>query len=98
MVSIAALAILGAISGIGATSVANGDASSAIQAAGQLAPHGLSVAMSHVPTWTHAHQVLSQHLSQYAQNGTAGSGVLGGLGAAFKKGFAHIGKSMIRLR
>jgi hypothetical protein len=96
MVSITALAILGAISGMGATSLANGDASSAIQAATQLAPHGLSVALQHVPTWTHAHEVLSQHLSQYAENGGAGSGISGGLGAALKKGFAHFGKTIIR--
>ncbi|MDH2901489.1 MAG: hypothetical protein PXY39_11005 [archaeon] len=98
MVSIAALAILGAMSGIGATSVANGDASSAVQAASQLAPHGLSIALQHVPSWTHAHEVLSQHLSQYAENSGAGSGIFGGLGVAFKKGFAHIGKALIRPR
>lgn len=98
MVSIAALAILGAISGMGATSVANGDASSAIQTASQLAPHGLSVALQHVPSWTHAHEVLSQHLSQYAENGGAGSGIFGGFGAAFKKGLGHFGKALIRAR
>jgi hypothetical protein len=98
MVSIAALAILGAVSGVGATSIANGDASSAVQAATQLVPHGLSVAMAHVPSWTHAHEVLSQHLSQYAQNSGAGSGIFGGLGTAFKKGLGHFGKVLIRPR
>jgi hypothetical protein len=98
MVSIAALAILGAISGMGATSIANGDASTAFQAASQLAPHGLSIALSHVPSWTHAHEVLSQHLSQYAQNSGASSGIFGGLGVAFKKGLGHIGKVLVRPR
>ncbi len=97
MVSIAALAILGAISGIGATSVATGDANAAVEAAKQMAPQGLHVALSHVPSWTHAHQVLSEHLSQYAQNGGIGAGASGGIGAAMKKGLAHIGKGLFHL-
>jgi hypothetical protein len=94
MVSITALAILGAISGLGLTSVATGDASTAMEAAKQLAPHGLNVALSHVPSWTHAHQLLSDHLSEYAQNGSVGAGVTGGTGAAIKKGIAHMGKAI----
>ena len=97
MVSLALLAVLGAASGIGATSLANGDASAAVQTASQLAPHGLSVAISHVPSWTHAHKVLSQHLSQYAQNGGIGAGVFGGVGAALKKGLSHIGNAITHL-
>jgi hypothetical protein len=97
MVSIAALAILGAISGMGATTLATGDASSAVQAASQVAPHGLSMALSHVPSWTHAYQVLSQHLSEYAQNGGVGAGVFSGIGMALKKGLAHAGKALLHI-
>jgi hypothetical protein len=97
MVSIAALAILGAVAGIGGTSMATGDATIAIEAGKQMAPHGLQVALSHVPSWTHAHQVLSEHLSEYAQNGTIGAGLAAGVGAALKKGLAHMGKAILRL-
>src|SRR5439155_12900569 len=31
------------------------------------------VALAHVASWTHAHQVLTQHLSAYTQNGGAGA-------------------------
>ncbi len=82
---------------MGATSVATGDANTAVEAAKQLAPHGLQVALSHVPSWTNAHQVLSQHLSEYAQNGGVGAGVFGGVGAALKKGLAHVGKGLLHL-
>ena len=95
--SITALAILGAVSGIGATSVATGDANAAVEAAKQIAPHGLQVALSHVPSWTHAHQVLSEHLSEYAQNGGIGAGATGGAGAALKKGLAHMGKAILHV-
>ena len=94
MVSIIALGILGTISGIGATSVATGDASSALEAAKQVAPHGLQIALSHVPSWTHAHQVLSDHLSQYAQNGAIGGTSGTGVAAILKKGFGHVGKAL----
>ena len=95
MVSIAALAILGAISGIGATSVATGDANAAVEAAKQMAPHGLQVALSHVPSWTHAHQVLSEHLSEYAQNGGIGATTGGGIAAMLKRGLGHAGKALL---
>ncbi|HZW58223.1 MAG TPA: hypothetical protein VFF30_18185 [Nitrososphaerales archaeon] len=96
-VSISILAILGAVTGLGATSVATGDASTAIEAAKQIGPHGLQIALAHVPSWTHAHQVLTDHLSQYAQNGSIGAGVAGGIGAAFRKGLAHAGKALFHL-
>ena len=97
MVSLVALAVMGAISGVGATSLANGDASTAVQAATQAAPHGLAIALQHVPSWTHAHQVISEHLSQYAQNGSVGAGAFGGIGAAMKKSMAHMGKALFHL-
>lgn len=92
MVSITALAILGAITGIGATSVATGDASTAVEAAKQAAPQGLHVALSHVPSWTHAHQVLTEHLSQYAQNGGIGASSGAGIATTIKRGLGHAGK------
>ena len=89
MSSLIALAVLGALSALGVTAAANGDANTAIEAAKQIAPHGLKIALAHVPTWTHAHEVLSQHLSQYAQSGTAGGAGTTGVGAAIKKAAAH---------
>ncbi|MDG6922646.1 MAG: hypothetical protein JRN67_05055 [Nitrososphaerota archaeon] len=91
-----ALGILGVVTGIGATSVATGDASTAINAIKQVAPHGLQVALSHVPSWTHAHQVLSQHLSQYAQNGAVGGTSGAGVAATIKRGLGNISKALLR--
>ena len=48
-------------------------------AAVHAAPHGLQVALAHVPSWTHAYQVLTQHLSAYTQNGGAGAAGTAGL-------------------
>lgn len=95
MVSILALGILGTIAGIGATSVATGNASSAIEAAKQVTPHGLQVALSHIPSGTHAYKVLQEHLSNYAQNGAAGGSTTAGFGAAFKKALGHASKALI---
>ena len=39
----------------------------------------LQVALAHVPSWTHAHQVLTQHLSAYTQNAGAGAAGTAGL-------------------
>ena len=89
MATLIALATLGALSAVGVTAAANGDANTAIEAVKQVAPHGLNVALAHVPTWTHAHEVLTQHLSNYAQNGTAGGGTATGVGAAVKKAATH---------
>ena len=89
MATLIALAILGALSAVGVTAAANGDANTAIEAVKQVAPHGLKIALAHVPTWTHAHEVLSQHLSQYAQNGSAGGAASGGVGAVAKKAATH---------
>jgi hypothetical protein len=75
MVSIMALAALGGLAAAAATAVTTGDASAAVHAA----PHGLQVALAHVPSWTHAHQVLTQHLSAYTQNGGAGAAGTAGL-------------------
>lgn len=91
MVSLIVLAALGAASAIGATAVANGDANTAMEAVKQVAPHGLHVALSHVPSWTHAHEVLTEHLSKYGESGGAGAGATTGVGAVVKKGLAHAG-------
>lgn len=95
MVSIIGLGILGTIAGIGATSVATGNASAAIEAAKQVTPHGIQVALSHVPSLTHAYKVLQEHLSNFAQNGAAGGSTGAGVGAALKKAVGHAGKALI---
>jgi hypothetical protein len=98
MVSLAILAALGAITAMGATSVVNGDASAAVEAAKQAAPYGLHVALSHVPSWTHAHEVLSQHLSQYAGSGTAGGAGGSGIGAAMKRAASNAAKKILPIK
>jgi|ECHhosMinimDraft_1075155.scaffolds.fasta_scaffold00848_4 hypothetical protein len=45
-------------------------------------PPGLKTALEHVPIWTHAHQVLENHLSLYTSGGAAGAV---GSGLAVKK-------------
>ncbi|MDG6998761.1 MAG: hypothetical protein JRN15_06575 [Nitrososphaerota archaeon] len=95
MVSILGLGILGSIAGIGATSVATGNASAAIDAAKQVAPHGLQIAYSHVPSWTHAYKVLQEHLSSYAQNGMVGGSGTAGVGTVLKKALGHAGKALL---
>ncbi len=45
------IAVAGVATAVGAAAVATGNA------------HGLSIALQHVPSWTHAHSVLS-HLFQ----------------------------------
>ena len=89
MTSLIALAIMGALSAVGVTAAANGDANTVVEAAKQVAPHGLRIALAHVPTWTNAHEVLTQHLSNYAQSGTAGGGATAGVGAVVKKAASH---------
>lgn len=89
MVSIAVLAALGGLSAAAATAATTGDASTVVSAI-HVAPPGLHVALSHVPSWTHAYQVLTQHLSAYAQNGGASAAGTAGVGAAIKKGL-HLG-------
>jgi hypothetical protein len=95
MVSILALGILGTITGVGATSVATGDASTAIEAVKQAAPHGMQIALSHVPTWAHAHQVLSEHLSKYAEGGGVGATSGAGLAAALKSKAAQAANALL---
>ncbi|MDG6939258.1 MAG: hypothetical protein JRN39_02525 [Nitrososphaerota archaeon] len=87
-----AMATLGTLAGLGATAAATGDASTLAQSVSQMAPHGLQVALAHVPTWTQAHAVLAQHLQLYAQNGGAGGAGASAAGAAIKKGLAHMAR------
>ncbi|MEM0117282.1 MAG: hypothetical protein QXV32_02440 [Conexivisphaerales archaeon] len=91
MISVAGLAAVGAILGAGATAAVTGDASTAAQIVSNAIPHGLNVALAHVPTWTHAHQVLTQHLQMYAQNSSAGAASGTGLGFGLKKALLHFG-------
>ena len=71
------------------TAVATGDASAAVNAVHAIPP-GLHVALSHVPSTSHAYQVLQQHLSLYAGTGTAGTAATGGVATAVKHGL-HLG-------
>ncbi|PSN87539.1 hypothetical protein B9Q03_10395 [Candidatus Marsarchaeota G2 archaeon OSP_D] len=78
---IAAIQVLGSVADKAALFVAS-----------RSTPPGLKTALEHVPIWTHAHQVLENHLSLYTGSGVAG-GVGTGLAAkklALKK--AIIGK------
>jgi hypothetical protein len=88
MISIAAIAALGGATAMAATAVATGDASMLVHATG-FVPPGLHVALSHVPQSSHAYQVLSQHLSDYAKNGGVGAASSAGAAAVAKKGVAH---------
>ncbi len=89
MVSTIVLAVLGGVAATATTAVATGDASSAVAAA-HAAPPGLQVALSHVPSTSHAFEVLKQHLSLYAGAGTTGTAATGGVAAAVKHGL-HLG-------
>lgn len=89
MVSTIALAVLGGLAATTTTAVATGDAS-AIANAAHVVPPGLHVALSHVPSASHAYQVLQQHLSLYAGSGGAGTAAAGGVAAVVKHGL-HLG-------
>lgn len=89
MVSPIILAVVGGIAATAATAVATGDASAAVSVAHSV-PQGLQVALSHVPVVSHAHQVLTQHLSLYAGTGSAGTAAGGGVAAAIRHGL-HLG-------
>jgi hypothetical protein len=88
MVSTIVLAALGGVAATATTAVATGDASSLAHAA-HAVPPGLHVALSHVPSASHAHEVLMQHLSIYGGAGTAGTAA-SGVAAAIKHGL-HLG-------
>lgn len=88
MVSTIVLAALGGLAATTTTAVATGDASAAANAV-HAVPPGLHVALSHVPSTSHAYEVLKEHLSLYAQTGGTGTAA-GGLAAAVKHGL-HLG-------
>lgn len=89
MVSTIVLAALGGLAATTTTAVATGDAS-AVASAVHAVPPGLHVALSHVPSTSHAFDVLKEHLSLYAQTGGAGTATAGGAAAAIKHGL-HLG-------
>jgi len=84
-----ALAALGGLAAAAATAAATGDASAVVNAVHAIPP-GLHVALAHVPSASHAHQVLSQHLSLYAGSGGAGAATTSGAAAVVRHGL-HIG-------
>lgn len=79
------LAALGGLAATATAAVATGDASALAHAA-HVAPAGLKVALSHVPSASHAYDVLCQHQSLYAGTGMAGTAATGGAAAAVKHG------------
>lgn len=83
------MAALGGVAATATTAVATGDAS-AVANAVHTVPPGLHVALSHVPSTSHAYEVLKQHLSLYAGAGSAGTAATGGAAAALKHGL-HLG-------
>lgn len=85
MVSTIVAAMLGGVAATATTAVATGNASAAVSAV-HAVPPGLQVALSHVPSASHAYEVLKQHLSLYAGTGTAGTAAAGGAAAAVKHG------------
>jgi hypothetical protein len=90
MVSLAILAaVAGGLSAVGATAAATGDASAAANVVRMAVAPGLKIALAHVPSLTHGHQVLTQHLSAYTQNGSTGQGGTAGIGTVVKNALAH---------
>lgn len=89
MVSTILLAAIGGLAATTTTVVATGDASSLVHS-GHTVPPGLQVALSHVPSTSHAATVLKDHLSLYAGAGGAGSAATGGVAAAIRHGL-HLG-------
>jgi hypothetical protein len=90
MVSTILLAAMGGLAATTTTAVATGDASGVASAAAHAVPPGLQVALSHVPSASHAFEVLKTHLALYAQTGSAGTAATGGVAAAAKHGL-HLG-------
>jgi hypothetical protein len=88
MGSIIVLAALGGLAATTTTAVATGDASTLANAV-YAVPPGLHVALSHVPSTSHAYDVLKEHLSLYAQAGGSGTAA-GGAGASIMHGL-HLG-------
>ena len=80
MVSTIVLAVLGGAAATATTAVVTGDAS-ALTYAAHAVPPGLKVALAHVPSSSHAFDVLKQHISLYAGTGTAGATATGGAAA-----------------
>jgi len=90
MVTTIVLAALGGAVATATTAVATGDASTAANVAVHVVPPGLNVALAHVPSTSHAYEVLKQHLSLYAGTGAAGTAATGGVAAAVRHGL-HLG-------
>lgn len=82
------LAALGGVAATATTAAATGDASAAVNAVHAIPP-GLHVALSHVPSASHAYEVLKQHLALYGSAGGAGTATTG-VAAAVKHGL-HLG-------
>ena len=80
--------ILAALGGVAATATAAAATGNASAAAGAVhaIPPGLHVALAHVPSASHAYEVLKGHLSLYAGSGAAGAAATGGVAAAARHG------------
>ncbi len=82
MTPLLAIAALGAAAA--AAAAAAGDASGVAN----VLPPGLKIALAHVPSWSHAYQVLTQHL-QGSQQGSSGSTARAAGLIAAKKALTH---------
>jgi hypothetical protein len=89
MVSTLVIAALGGVAATTTTAVATGDASAVANALHSVPP-GLHVALAHVPSTSHAYDVLKEHLSLYAGAGSTGTAATGGVAAAIRHGL-HLG-------
>lgn len=89
MVSTIVLAALGGLAATAGTAVATGNALAVTNVA-HVVPPGLHVALSHVPSTSHAFDVLTQHLSIYAKAGGTGTAATGGAAAVIRHGL-HLG-------
>lgn len=77
MVSTLFMAMLGGVAATATTAVATGGAPTAVGLA-HAAPQGLQIALSHVPSASHAYSVLKEHAALYAGSGAAGTAAAGG--------------------
>jgi len=85
MVSTIVLAAIGGFAATATTAVATGDVSAVVNGA-HTVPPGLHVALSHVPSTSHAFDVLKEHLALYSQAGGTGTAATGGMAAAISHG------------
>lgn len=86
------MALFGGVAATATTALATGDAGAAMSAA-HAAPHGIQIALSHVPSASNAYGVLKEHLSLIARTGIARVSGAGGIATTMKHSLqAGLGK------